>query len=71
MLALCLGKVIVKHEDHILWVESLVMRNLGPVSHWFNIYGRRYMGRFFCFLGNFIYTVLLWTTNLVSNVLRI
>ena len=62
------GKVIVKHEDHILWVESLLMRNLGPVSRFFNRTVRRQNGRFFCFLGNFIYAALAWVTNMVSSV---
>ena len=49
-----------KHEDHILWVESLVLRNLGPVSRLYDIVIRRYIGIFFCWLGNSIYQMLLF-----------
>jgi len=45
------GKVTVKHEEHILWVESLVLRNLGPVSRLYDIVICRYIGIFFCWLG--------------------
>ena len=58
-------KVIVKHEDHILWVESLVLRNLGPVSRLYDIVIRRYIGIFFCWLGNSIYQTLLFFSHAV------
>lgn len=57
------SKVIVKHEDHILWVESLVLRNLGPVSRLYDIVIRRYIGIFFCWLGNSIYQMLLFLSH--------
>jgi len=52
------GKVITKHEDHILWVESLILRNLGPFSRLYDVVIRRQIGIFFCWLGNSIYQVL-------------
>ncbi len=67
------GKVnhyqIVKHEDHILWVESLVLRNLGPVSRLYDIVIRRYIGIFFCWLGNSIYQMLLFLSHGVRCIL--
>jgi hypothetical protein len=63
------GKVIVKHEDHILWVESLVLRNLGPVSRLYDIVIRRYIGIFFCWLGNSIYQMLLFLSHAVWRIL--
>ena len=60
------GKVITKHEDHILWVESLVLRNLGPVSRLYDRVIRRYVGIFFCWLGNAIYQTLAMLSHAVS-----
>ena len=62
-----LGKVIVKQEDHILWVESLVLRNLGPISRFHYHTGRRFIGRFFCWLGNSIYSFLVFFSAVVSG----
>lgn len=60
------GKVIVKHEDHVLWVESLLLRNMGPVSRFYDHTIRRLNGNLFCFIGNTIYTVLVYLSKLVS-----
>ena len=60
------GKVIVKHEDHVLWIESLVLRNLGPVSRFYNGYVRRKIGQAFSIIGNTIYTTLKTGSDLVS-----
>lgn len=57
------GKVIVQHEDHILWVESLVLRNLGPISRLYDTTIRRQIGIFFCWLGNTIYQTLLFLSQ--------
>ena len=62
------GKVIVKHEDHVLWVESFLLRNLGPFSRFYDHTIRRLIGMFFSFVGNCIYTWLLFLSNLVSGV---
>ena len=64
------GKVITKHEDHILWVESLVLRNLGPISRLYDSTIRRYIGMFFCWLGNTIYQTLRLQTEVVSCLLH-
>ncbi|KAL3144033.1 hypothetical protein ABBQ32_003837 [Trebouxia sp. C0010 RCD-2024] len=58
------GKVIVKHEDHVLWVESLLLRNLGPFSRFYDHTIRRLIGIFFSVVGNSIYTLLLHLSNL-------
>ena len=61
------GKVITKHEDHILWVESLMLRNLGPISRLYDSAIRRYIGIFFCWLGNTIYETLSTLSEAVSG----
>ena len=63
-------KVIVKHEDHILWVESLVLRNLGPISRLYDVIIRRQIGILFCWLGNSIYQALLIFSQAVCFVLQ-
>ena len=65
------GKVIVKHEDHVLWVESLLLRNLGPFSRFYDHTIRRLNGNLFCFMGNAIYTVLVYLSKLVSFVCKL
>lgn len=54
------GKLISRHEEHIMWEESLLMRNLGPLSHVFHDYFRPFMGKLFSTLGNLIYHFLVW-----------
>lgn len=73
MKQLCMsaGKVIVKHEDHVLWVESLLLRNLGPLSQFYDHTIRRMNGQVFSFIGNAIYTVLLYLSHLVSAVYKL
>ena len=55
-----------KHEDHVLWVESLLLRNMGPVSRFYDHTVRRLNGSLFCFIGNTVYTVLVYLSKLVS-----
>ena len=38
------GFHIVKHEDHVLWLESLFLYNLGPVSDFLREHVRIWMG---------------------------
>lgn len=59
--------MITKHEDHILWVESLVLRNLGLVSRLYDSTIRRYIGILFCWLGNTIYQALRTLSEVVSR----
>ena len=33
-----------KHEDHVLWLESLFLCNLGPVSDFLREHARVWMG---------------------------
>ncbi|KAL3150047.1 hypothetical protein ABBQ38_013397 [Trebouxia sp. C0009 RCD-2024] len=61
------GKVITKHEDHVLWLESLVLRNLGPFSRFYDSTIRRCIGIFFCWLGNLIYEALAWCSEVVRR----
>jgi len=61
------GKLISRHEDHIMWEESLLLRNLGPFSTFFYNQIRPFTGKLFSTVGNFIYHVLLWL-NLSSDV---
>lgn len=65
------GKVIVKHEDHVLWVESLLLRNMGPVSRFYDHSIRRMNGKLFSIIGNSIYTVLLHLSRLVGLLLKL
>ncbi len=43
-----------------MWEESLLMRNLGPLSHIFHDSFRPFMGKLFSTLGNLIYHFLVW-----------
>jgi hypothetical protein len=61
------GFQIVKHEDHVLWVESLLLRNLGPLSHLYDKVVRRLIGLFFCFIGNMIYNTMAWLSTQVEH----
>ncbi len=54
------GKLISRHEDHIMWEESLLMRNLGPFSSFFHDYFRPFMGYVFATAGNLIFNFLTW-----------
>jgi len=51
----------------VLWIESLLLRNLGPVSDLYDNVLRRQNGKLFCTIGNTIYTILLYLSNLVSE----
>ena len=61
------GKLISRHEDHIMWEESLLLRNLGPFSTFFYNQVRPFTGKLFSTVGNLIYHFLLWL-NLSSHV---
>lgn len=50
----------------MLWVESLVLRNLGPFSRLYETVIRRYIGILFCWLGNTIYQCLATLSESVS-----
>ena len=65
------GKVIVKHEDHVLWVESLLLRNMGPVSRFYDHFIRRMNGKLFSIIGNSIYTMLFHLLRLVGLLLKL
>lgn len=54
------GKLISRHEDHIMWEESLLFRNLGPFSRIHDEHIRPFMGRFFAAIGTLIYHFLVW-----------
>ena len=43
-----------------MWEESLLMRNLGPLSNIFHDYFRPFMGKLLSTLGNLIYHFLVW-----------
>lgn len=62
---LAAGKVIVKHEDHVLWIESLLLYNLGPFSHFYGKTVRRRVGQAFSIIGNTVYSVLKTSSDLV------
>eukprot|EP00891_Asterochloris_glomerata_P005428 jgi/Astpho2/5428/Aster-x1292 len=54
------GFHIVKHEDHVLWLESLFLCNLGPVSWFLRERVRIWMGWYEVMLGHAIYTSAVW-----------
>lgn len=54
------GKLINRHEDHIMWEESLLLRNLGPFSSVFRDVFRPFMGKVFSTAGTLIYHFLVW-----------
>ena len=54
------GKLISRHEDHIMWEESLLLRNLGPFSSVFHDILRPFMGKVFATAGTLIYHFLVW-----------
>lgn len=54
------GKLISRHEDHIMWEESLLLRNLGPFSSVFHDIFRPFMGKVFSTAGTLIYHFLVW-----------
>lgn len=54
------GKLISRHEDHVMWEESLLLRNLGPFSIFFRDKIRRFQGIAMSVAGNMIYALLSW-----------
>ena len=63
--SLCAGKVILKHEDHVLWIESLLLYNLGPFSRLYDTVIRRKVGQAFSIIGNTVYNTLKVSSDLV------
>ena len=52
------GKLIYKHEDHALWVESMVFGN--PLGRWYKDCVRPLNGTFMGILGRFIWQLMNW-----------
>ena len=66
------GKLISRHEDHVMWEESLLLRNLGPFSIIFRDNIRRFQGIVMSIAGNIVYALLSWLdlpkdSNVVSE----
>ena len=54
----CRGKLIYKHEDHALWIESLVFGN--PIGQWYKDNVRPLNGAAMGILGRIIWMLINW-----------